>query len=67
MKKYLIVLVLIIVVYGYGYGISPAEIKGSGDYYYGEVLGSEGIKELGDAKDKALLRLSQNISVMVSG
>ncbi|MDP8211278.1 MAG: hypothetical protein P9M05_10705, partial [Candidatus Stygibacter australis] len=65
MKKYLIVLVLVIIVYGYC--ISPAEIKGSGDYYYGEVLGSEGIKELGDAKDKALLRLSQNISVMVSG
>jgi len=58
MKKYLIVLVLIIVVYGYG--ISPVEIKGSGVYYYGEVLGSEGIEELCDAKDRLLLRLSQN-------
>ena len=65
MKKFLIFLMMFLVLYGYG--ISPAEIKGSGDYYYGEVLGSEGIKELGDAKDRALLRLSQNISVMVSG
>jgi len=65
MKKYLIVLVLIIFVYGFG--MSPEEIKGSGVYYYGEVLGNEGIEELCDAKDRALLRLSQNISVMVSG
>jgi len=47
MKKYFIVLALIIIVYGFG--MSPAEVKGSGDYYYGEVLGSEGIMELGDA------------------
>lgn len=65
MRKYFIILMMFFVLYCYG--MSPAEIKSSGEYYYGEVLSSEGIEELCEAKDKALLRLSQNISVMVSG
>jgi hypothetical protein len=65
MKKYFIVLVMLIVFCVNG--MSPAEIRDSGVYYYGEVLSSEGKKDLCEAKDEALLRLSKNISVMVSG
>ncbi|MCF7912462.1 MAG: hypothetical protein K9M99_08035 [Candidatus Cloacimonetes bacterium] len=65
MRKYFIVFMMFFVLHCLG--MSPAEIKSCGEYYYGEVLSSEGVEDLCEAKDKALLRLSQNISVMVSG
>ncbi len=65
MRKNLIVLFLFITIYAYCQ--SPEEIKSCGEYYYGEVLCSEKIEDYREARDLALLRLSQNISVTVSG
>lgn len=48
------------------FSLTVSEIKSDNKYFFGEVTEAEEIEDYDDAKDKALARLSGNISVTVS-